>query len=170
MALVSGLFGSMSDMDTRTMTPDRINVESLLQNEDYMNATQSDLATTTEVKVTAGTSLDFSTNFRRGLVGQSADLSSRITYTAGTETEISLPPGLADSAELSERNETRSHFLLGKATLDSEESEQHSSPVRRSGPKSSGPLQVSVTIPSMGEEDSGSEEYQETLSEISLHE
>ncbi|ELT98048.1 hypothetical protein CAPTEDRAFT_222760 [Capitella teleta] len=105
-----------SDVDSATT--DRLNIEAILQNRDYFNTTQSDLATTTDFQLRASTD-------------------QRMAQTA----EYSLMDSEVMSADES------SALSLGI----------HVRP----------PLQVSVTIPSVLDEDS--DISPEEISEISLH-
>ena len=205
----TGLQGTVSDLDSRTMTSDQMNMDALIQSRDYFANTQSDLASTNDLAYpakVAGTrgSMERSAEFRYP-VGRSADLeqSSKMTFTLGSTSDMSLPAGLCGTLDHSEELATAggtsdSVKLPGTYTMDSQGSvelrassryqdslegtgedgqlrgthtvlgDAASSTNGHQGARA-GPRQVSVMIPSAGEEDTGTEDSPEEVSQISLH-
>ena len=150
-----------SDLDTQTS--DQINVEALLQSQDYFANTQSDLGST------AGDA-EFA---QMGKLTCSLTRSEELRYQSmvmqqspGSTSDMSLAPGLTKTLERSEE----------ELAQDSRQSYDDNSDLQLTDEKKgktkeaarSGPLQVSVTIPSVGEEDSQTQESYEDVSEISL--
>lgn len=178
----------MSDMGTRTMTPDQMNVEALLQSHDYFTNTQSDGETTGEFgqsrhlthssqefsqSLTLTQSMRKSTEFGHG---------NRMAYSLGTTSDMSLPPGLTGTLDRSGGLGRSDRFTY---TVDSDSDFRRypdslegtgdfgqtldSTAGYGNGAKTGSldaPRQVSVTIPSVVDEDSESGDGD--VSEISL--
>ncbi len=185
-----GLQGT-SDLDT--ITSDRINMEALLASRDYFTNTQSDLATTGADLVGTGQSdhlLDYP-------LGRSADYSQSggLRQTMGSTSDMSLSPGLTQTLERSEEELNQSKRLM-TFSVDSDTERRTSGRYPDSlegtggdveasrdfqglrlgvsgeeggaGPGRSGPLQMSVMIPSVGEESEGTEGSADNISELDL--
>ena len=120
---MTGLLGTASDLDPRTMTPDQMNLDALIQSRDYFTATASDLA---------------STNDLGKVMARSGELSA---------------------SELSEAQ-------AGGGTYSVEEGQDTGGCTKY--PHTTPPRQVSVMMPSVGEEDSATDGSPDDLSHISL--
>ncbi|KAK2149200.1 hypothetical protein LSH36_463g06057 [Paralvinella palmiformis] len=150
-----------SDLDTQTS--DQINVEALLQSQDYFANTQSDLGSTAgDAEFAQMGKLTYSLTRSEELRYQSMVMQQ----SPGSTSDMSLAPGLTKTLERSEE----------ELAQDSRQSYDDNSDLQLTDEKKgktkeaarSGPLQVSVTIPSVGEEDSQTQESYEDVSEISL--
>ena len=192
LCVCTGLQATTSDLDT--LTPDQMNLDALLQSKDYFTNTQSDLASTTDLAYSAKVAPGLRGSLDRYPVGRSRDLeqSSRMTFTLGSTSEMSLPAGLTGTLEQSEENfgaggtggsdkhpmatytmasegrisPTYPDSLEGTGGVlgDTGGSEPHQGPANGRGPA----RHVSVMIPSVGEEDTATEESPEEVSQISL--
>ena len=177
--------GTLSDLGTRTMTPDQMNVEALLQSRDYFASTQSpsELEATGDLSERPAHSFDGTLDSQSQTQRKSADFYFG-RYSMGTTSDMSLPAGLTRTLEDtgglrgSERFtytvESDSDFRQsakyqnGLEGMGDFEQTMGSSGNQLQQPRvtQDGPRQVSVTIPSVAEEDSESGDFD--VSEISL--
>lgn len=156
---VLGLYAS-SELDTQTS--DQMNVEALLESRDYLANTQTDLGSTAgDSDLGQSGKLTYSLTRSEELRYQSVVMQQ----SPGSTSDMSLAPGLTKTLERSEEELAQD----SRQSHDDNSDLQLTAEREKSGhPGHSGPLQVSVTIPSVGEEDSQTQESYDDVSEISL--
>jgi hypothetical protein len=143
-----------------------MNVDAILQSQDYLANTQSDLGNT-EPDLDVGLSEKFTFSMTRSdEYYQHSSFAGLIRQSIGSTSDMSLAPGLTKTLERSEE----------ELAQDSRQSYSTESDLRMIGQLATGPrkmvgtrtapLQVSVTIPSVGDEDS--QESYEDVSEFSF--
>ncbi len=183
---------SMSDRDTRTMTPDQMNVEALLQSREYFGqsyGSQSDVGSTTEFGHQMSRTWDQSCRLTQTLEESTEFSQSKMTTQSESELRITerYPDSLEGTLDYGtlDQSEGQIEMLGHTGTLGNTDTIGHTETLGGTGSLEEAakpigtstsmtdqriiarpPLTVSVTIPSMEQTESSGDESIEDVSEL----